>query len=73
MKVGDLIRVKNPGYLIPGGRNDENRAREFYPWKFEVGIVVDTELPGCVLGETRVYFPGYSEKTILRSVVEVVS
>ena len=72
MQVGDLVRVKNPTYLTSG--DDEGRARDQYPWKFEVGIVLDTQPYGSFNGkEVYVHFPSYPEKTILCSAIEVVS
>ena len=72
MKVGDLVKVKNPTLLISG--NDEQKARERYPWKFEVGVVTDAEPYGSFPGkEVYVYFPSYPEKTILCSAIEVIN
>jgi len=72
VRVGDLVRVKNPTYLISG--DDEGKARKLFPWKFEVGIVLDTQPYGSFNGkEIYVHFPSYPEKTILCSAIEVVS
>ena len=72
MKVGDLVRVKNPTWLTLG--DNEEKARDQYPWKFEVGVVTNTEPWGSFPGkEIYVYFPSYPEKTILCSAIEVVS
>ena len=71
MKVGDLVRVKNPAQLTSG--DDETKARELYPWKFEMGIVTNTEPWGSFPGkEVYVHFPSYPEKTILCSALEMI-
>ena len=71
MKVGDLVRVKNPSYLVTV--KDEARAREMYPWRFEVGIVTCTEPHGSFPGkEVYVHFPSYPDKTILATALEVI-
>ena len=64
LKVGDLVRVRNPLRSYTG--NDEKKARELYPWKFEIGVVTNTEPWGSFPGkEVYVHFPSYPEKTIL--------
>ena len=71
MRVGDLVRVKDPTRLALGP--NETKARKLYPWKFEVGVVTNTEPWGSFPGkEVYVHFPSYPEKTILCSAIEVV-
>ena len=71
MKVGDLVKVINPARLATG--DNETKARELYPWKFEVGIVTNAEPWGSFPGkEVYVHFPSYPEKTILCNVLQVV-
>jgi hypothetical protein len=72
VKVGDLVRVRNPAYLVIG--DNEERARELYPWKFELGMVTNTEPYGSFPGkEVYVYFPSSPEKYILCSAIEVIN
>ena len=71
MKVGDLVSVKDPTRLALG--LNEAKARKLYPWKFEVGIVTNTEPWGSFPGkEVYVHFPSYPEKTILCSALEMI-
>jgi len=72
VKVGDLVKVKNPSRLFAG--DDEKKAHELYPWKFEVGMVTNLEPWGAYPGtEAQVYFPSVPEKRILRSAIEVIN
>ena len=72
MKAGDLVRVKNPTFLITG--EDEAEARARYPWKFEVGVVIDAEPYGSMNGlEAYVCFPSKRMKTIMTDSIEVIS
>ena len=71
MKVGNLVKVKNPSQLTAG--DDEAKARKLYPWKFEVGIVTNTEPWGSFPGkEVYVHFPSHPEKTILCKALEII-
>tara|TARA_Y100000593_G_scaffold90062_1_gene175564 strand:- start:316 stop:537 length:222 start_codon:yes stop_codon:yes gene_type:complete len=71
MKVGDIVRVKDPSNLWP--EDNEEKARSLYPWKFEVGIVTCAEPYGSFPGkEVYVHFPSYPEKTILCTALEVI-
>jgi hypothetical protein len=72
MNVGDLVAVKDPTRLALG--LNEVKARRLYPWKFEVGMVTNTDPCGSFPGkEVYVHFPSYPEKTILCSAIEVVN
>lgn len=72
MKVGDLVVVKNPAYLISG--DDEAMARKRYPWKFEVGVVVDARPWGSLPGkEVSVHWPSARRRAIMTEVLEIVS
>ena len=72
MKVGDLVKVKDPTRLWP--ERNEEKARILYPWKFEIGIVTCTEPYGSFPGkEVYVHFPSHPEKTILCSALEVTN
>jgi len=72
MNVGDLVVVRDPTRLALG--LNEAKARRLYPWKFEVGMVTNTEPYGSFPGkEVYVHFPSYPEKTILCSAIEVVN
>ena len=74
VKAGDLIRVKDPEYLASARGNNPERARELYPWKFELGIVIDTKPFGSFPGkEVYVNFPSYPMKSILSDHIKVVS
>lgn len=72
MKVGDLVKVKNPAFLVTG--DDEKKARELYPWKFEIGVVVHAR-PWCQFEgqEVCVSWPSDSFRTILVKELRVVS
>tara|TARA_R110000824_G_scaffold35790_3_gene111795 strand:- start:1388 stop:1708 length:321 start_codon:yes stop_codon:yes gene_type:complete len=72
VQVGDLVKVKNPSRLFSG--DDEKMARALYPWKFEVGMVINSGPWGAYPGtEAQVHFPSAPEKQILRSDIEVIS
>ena len=73
MKVGDLVRIKKEyrSYLVTG--DNEARARSIYPWKFEVGIVIDATPYGSMPGkEVYVCFPSSHEKRLIRDRLEVI-
>jgi len=72
MKVGDLVRVKNPTYLVTG--DNEEQARELYPWKFEVGVVIDARPAGKSFDGKEVYvcWPSSPLRTILIRELEVI-
>lgn len=72
MKVGDLVKVKNPSRLFSG--DDEKKARGLYPWKFEVGIVTNLEPWGAYRGaDVQVYFPSAPKKQIRRAAIEAIN
>ena len=72
MKVGDLVRVKNPTYLVTG--DNEEQARALYPWKFEVGVVIDARPYGKSFDGKEVYvcWPSSPLRTILVRELEVI-
>ena len=74
MKVGDLVSFKDPCYLSTADLYDEERARQLYPWKFEVGIVVDDnpgpDFPGK---EVYVHYPGSRLRSVLMQQLEIVN
>ena len=74
MKIGDLVRIKKEyqSYLVTG--DNEVRARSIYPWKFEVGIVIDAAPYGSMPGkEVHVCFPSSREKQLLRDRLEIIN
>jgi len=74
VKLGDLVIVKNPEYLASSRGHHPEYARELYPWKFEVGIVLDcTPLRSFPGKEVYVHFPSHPMKSILCDHVEVVA
>lgn len=74
MKAGDLVRVRDPAYLASRRSHDERIARVLYPWKFEVGVVLDCaplkSFPGK---EVYVHFPSHPMKSILIDYVGVIN
>lgn len=74
MKVGDLVKVKNPAYLSSADTYDLERAQQLYPWKFELGVITCDQPHGSFPGkEVYVHFPSYPYKTILCNLIEVVN
>ena len=74
MKIGDLVTFKDPCYLVEGDCFDEDRARDLYPWKFEVGIVIDNKPYGLFPGkEVYVSWPSNPLHTVLTKHLEVIS
>ncbi len=74
MKAGDLVQVKDSEYLATSRGDDPKKARELYPWRFEIGIVIDTKPFGSFPGkEVYVNFPSHPMKSILLNRIEVVS
>ena len=73
MKTGDLVVFKDPAYLSTADRFDRDRALELYPWKFEVGIIIDAEPRGSFCGkEVYVSWPSDPERTVLIEHLEVI-
>ena len=71
MQVGDLVVVKNP---LGHGGDDEAMARKRYPWKFEVGVVVNARPWGSLPGkEVSVHWPSARRRAILTEALEIVS
>ena len=74
MKIGDLVRFKKRVALktfIP-----QVNPRKRYPWKFDVGVVVDdygVSSDSFSGKEVEVYFPNHPEKHVLCDHLEVVS
>jgi len=74
VKVGDLVTVKNPTYLASADTYDLERSQQLYPWKFEVGVVVDDNPQGDFPGkEIYVSWPSDLFRTINASELEVIS
>ena len=74
MKIGDLVTVKDPAYLATADAYDFERAQQLYPWKFEVGIVVDARPYGGIEGkEVYVSWPSDPLRTILIKELEVIN
>jgi hypothetical protein len=68
MQVGDLVVVKNS----LGHSGDDERKR--YPWKFEVGVVVDARPWGAIPGkEVSVFWPSARKRAVLTGALEVIS
>lgn len=73
MKSGDLVTFKDPTYLSSADLYDEERSRDLYPWKFEVGIIIDAEPRGSFCGkEVYVSWPSDPHRTVLIKHLELV-
>jgi len=73
LKVGQLVRVK-PEARVPFG-SDEKEVRMYYPYKWHVAIVtrdfyLEHREARC---EVYVRFPSGLERTIIPSILEVLT